>query len=89
MRPSSSRPWLARRLLPAVAALLVVGFAGWWAWANLASPRPGVTSAQLEDRTLVLGVEARGGARAYPLVSLLGLEVLNDQLAGEPIVVTF
>jgi len=30
-----------------------------------------------------------GQSRAYPLRSLLGLEVVNDELGGQPIVVTF
>ena len=38
---------------------------------------------------LVLGVVIGGEARAYPLRVLLVHEVINDQLAGRPIVVTF
>jgi len=37
----------------------------------------------------VLGVSDNGVARAYPLLALLGPEVVNDELGAEPIVVTF
>lgn len=48
------------------------------------SPAPG-----LDPETPVLGVSSNGVARAYPLLALLGPEVVNDELGGQPIVVTF
>jgi len=43
----------------------------------------------LDPDSPVLGVSVNGVARAYPLLALLGPEVVNDELGGEPIVVTF
>jgi len=37
----------------------------------------------------VLGASVGAAARAYPLLALLGPEVVNDELGGAPIVVTF
>lgn len=47
-------------------------------------PPPG-----LDPDSPVLGVFVNGVARAYPLLALLGPELVNDELGGEPIVVTF
>ncbi len=47
-------------------------------------PAPG-----LDRDSPVLGVSLGGVARAYPLLALFGPEVVNDELGGEPIVVTF
>ena len=43
----------------------------------------------LDAESAVLGVSVGGAARAYPLLALLGPEVVNDELGGEPLVVTF
>lgn len=43
----------------------------------------------LDPDSPVLGVSVQGAARAYPLLALLGPEVVNDELGGQPIVVTF
>jgi len=47
-------------------------------------PAPG-----LDPDSPVLGVSVNGVARAYPLLALLGPEVVNDEVGGEPIVITF
>lgn len=43
----------------------------------------------LADRDLVLVVEHEGAARAYPFRILVWHEIVNDQLAGLPLAVTF
>lgn len=48
---------------------------------------PAVTS--LDAESPVLGVSIGGAARAYPLLALIGPELVNDELGGEPLVVTF
>ena len=45
--------------------------------------------AWLADAEPVLAVEAGGAARAYPLRLLLWHPVVNDELGGEPVLVTF
>lgn len=47
--------------------------------------------AKLDDRELVLGVEIKGQARAYPINMLTGpsREILNDELAGVAIAATW
>ena len=47
-------------------------------------PAPG-----LDPDSPVLGVSVNRVARAYPLLALLGPEVVNDEVGGEPIVITF
>ncbi len=57
----------------------------------LIAPRQPVTQPApgLDPDSPVLGVSVNGAARAYPLLALLGPEVVNDELGAEPIVVTF
>lgn len=45
--------------------------------------------ANRDRETAVMGVSLGGQAKAYPLQALLGVEVLNDEVGGRPIVVTF
>jgi hypothetical protein len=42
-----------------------------------------------KDDELVLGVAINGEARAYPVGVLNGREMVNDELAGTPILVTW
>ncbi len=78
-------------LVTAVLGLLVLATI---AWIALALP-PGTDSAKRalpanRDReTAVMGVSLNGQAKAYPLQALLGVEVLNDDVGGRPVVVTF
>lgn len=44
---------------------------------------------KVDAETPVLGVSVGAAARAYPLLALLGPEVVNDELDGTPLVVTF
>jgi len=48
-----------------------------------------VAGGPVEADSPVLGVSIDGAARAYPLLALLGPEVVNDEVGGEPLVVTF
>lgn len=43
----------------------------------------------LDPESPVLGVSVGAAARAYPLLALLGPEVVNDEVGGEPLVVSF
>ena len=43
----------------------------------------------LGDRSPVIALEVSGEARAYPLAVLIWHEIVNDTLAGVPVVVTF
>ncbi len=43
----------------------------------------------IDSQVVVLGVVVNGQARAYPLLALFGPEVVNDDLGGKPIAVTF
>ncbi len=74
----------------AVAAVSVP--VAWFAWSHL-SPRSAARApaalANLDRDAAVLGVTLNGESRVYPLRSLLGVEVVNDELGGQPIVVTF
>lgn len=44
---------------------------------------------ELDSRELVIGVEIAGEARAYPIRPLRFREMVNDELGGVPIVVTW
>lgn len=45
--------------------------------------------AELDDEQLVLGVAIEGEAKAYPIVVLNSREMVNDELAGIPILSTW
>lgn len=45
--------------------------------------------ADLQDGDLVLGLEINGDARAYPLDILVWHEIVNDEVGGEPVAVTY
>ena len=47
------------------------------------------TDVELRTDELVMGVTVNGESRAYPLESLRGREMVNDELGGLPILVTF
>ena len=88
-RTLRARPWLFVML----GAALLSASAAWFSWSHV-SPRPAQRSpapalANLDHDAAVLGVTVNGQSRAYPLRSLLGVEVVNDELGGQPIVVTF
>jgi len=90
---------LGRRALQAwprgfvvLAAALLAAPAAWFAWSHLSprlAPRSPEALANLDRNAAVLGVTINGQSRAYPLRSLLGVEVVNDEVGGQPIVVTF
>ncbi len=45
--------------------------------------------APLEDDELVIGISLNGEAKAYPITVLRSREMVNDELAGLPILVTW
>ncbi|MBV7335834.1 DUF3179 domain-containing protein [Chloroflexi bacterium TSY] len=45
--------------------------------------------ADLDDQELILGVTLDGEAKAYPLLVLNAREMVNDTLAGTPILATW
>jgi len=45
--------------------------------------------AALEDFELVLGLDISGDVRAYPLSILVWHEIVNDEVGGEPVAVTY
>ncbi len=45
--------------------------------------------AALEDFELVLGLDIAGDVRAYPLSILVWHEIVNDEVGGEPVAVTY
>lgn len=45
--------------------------------------------AQVADEELVIGIELEGEAKAYPITVLRFREMVNDELAGWPILVTW
>ena len=47
------------------------------------------SSAPLEDDELVIGISLNGEAKAYPITVLRSREMVNDELGGLPILVTW
>ena len=47
------------------------------------------SDARLEPDDLVIGVGLGGESRAYPIISLRAREMVNDELGGVPILVTW
>jgi hypothetical protein len=45
--------------------------------------------APLEDDELVIGISLNGEAKAYPITALRSREMVNDELGGNPILVTW
>jgi hypothetical protein len=45
--------------------------------------------APLEDDELVIGISLNGEAKAYPITVLRSREMVNDELGGNPILVTW
>lgn len=75
-----------------LAAALLAAPAAWFARLHLSpspAPRSFAALANLDRNAAVLGVTINGASRAYPLRSLIGVEVVNDEVGGQPIVVTF
>ena len=48
-----------------------------------------VAEAPLSDDELVMGVEIDGAAKAYPITVLRSREMVNDEMAGIPILVSW
>lgn len=46
-------------------------------------------AASLDDSELVLAIEIDGQAKAYPIIVLNSREMVNDELAGVPILATW
>ena len=46
-------------------------------------------NAPLEDDELVIGISLNGEAKAYPITVLRSREMVNDELGGKPILVTW
>ena len=44
---------------------------------------------ELQDEELILGVAIQGQAKAYPITVLRHREMVNDELAGIPMLVTW
>ncbi len=49
----------------------------------------GANDVSIEDNELVMGVTLGGEAKAYPVTSMQFREMVNDELAGVPILVTW
>ena len=49
----------------------------------------GARGAKLSDDDLILGVEINGEAKAYPISVMRFREIVNDELGGVPILVTW
>ena len=89
--------WLGRAL--AVVALAVLGGSAFLArqnhfeWMFRPLPRPAFADAaetkDVADDDLVLGLQIGTEARAYPVLALAYHHVVNDAIAGEPIVATY
>jgi hypothetical protein len=89
--------WLGLSL--AGLAVVVLGGCAWLArqnhfeWMFHPLPRPEFVAAGTADEVaaddLVLGVASGGEARAYPVRALAYHHVVNDVVAGEPIVATY
>jgi Protein of unknown function (DUF3179) len=58
-----------------------------WEQRMTKTPAPASADRQLAPRTLVLGVEVRGVARAYPLAGMTAVGVVLDDIAGTPIAI--
>jgi len=58
-----------------------------WEERMLKTPAPRSADAQLPPRTLVLGVELGGVARAYPLAGMSAVGVVLDEIGGAPIAI--
>lgn len=50
---------------------------------------PEQANAYLEADEPVIGLEIKGDARAYPLRILIYHEIVNDEVGGEPVAVTY
>ena len=50
---------------------------------------PVAEASHMKDDDLVLGIRAGGAARAYPVRALAYHHLVNDELAGEPVVATY
>ena len=46
-------------------------------------------AAFVEDANMVMGLEINGDARAYPLIILVWHEIVNDEVGGIPVAVTY
>ena len=89
--------WLGRSLV--ALAVVVLGGCAWLArqnhfeWMFHPLPRPEFVAADKADGVaaddLVLGVASGSEARAYPVRALAYHHVVNDVVAGEPIVATY
>ncbi len=58
-----------------------------WEQRMTKTPAPASADRQLEPRTLVLGVEVRGAARAYPLAGMNAVGVVLDDIGGTAIAI--
>jgi hypothetical protein len=93
---TSSRKWPARAAVALPALLAVVG--AFLARVNVyeimfhpvASPRfESAEKAGIDADDMVIAVEVKGVRRAYPIREMAYHHVVNDALAGEPIVSTY
>ena len=91
------RSWWGRTLA-GVAVVLLAGCAflarvNYFEWMFRPLPRPGFVEAAratgVADDDLVLGVQVGEEARAYPVRAMAYHHVVNDVVAGEPIVATY
>jgi len=82
--------WWRRWALPALLSVGLMATGLIWTGAHLWPGRGDATSGdRLKPEAPVIGVALNGQSRAYPLLALFGSEVVNDELGGQPIVVTF
>ncbi len=81
----STNAWIGAGAL----VLVVLAVAAAWILHSPKTRFHPTTLAQLDKETAVMGVTVGGQSRAYPLQALLGVEVADQELGGQPIVVTF
>jgi thiol:disulfide interchange protein len=89
---------LLQRLLVAVASVLLLAAAimsrqNHFEWIFHPMPQPGYgdisKATHVKDSDMVLGIQMVGESRAYPISIMAYHHLVNDVLAGQPLVVTY
>ena len=90
-------PSLSRRAVTVMASLLLIG-AAWLSRTTVAElvfqrmaerSYAAAEEADLEDATMVMGIEIGGQARAYPIRIVAYHHIVRDEIEGLPYVVTY
>jgi len=89
---------LLQRLLAAAASVLLLAAAimarqNHFEWIFHPMPQPGYgdisKATHVKDSDMVLGIQMMGESRAYPISIMAYHHLVNDVLAGQPLVVTY